>query len=357
MTFISRRALAALLAITLGAGAAACGDTADGPGTAGPVTLRLLTHDSFALSDDVLAQFTKDTGIKVELIKGGDAGTVVNQAILTNGNPQADVLFGIDSTFLTRALGEDLFVPYEATDLGQVDDAFLLDPEHRVTPIDYGDVCLNYDKAYFADHGIPVPGSLDELTDPMYKDLLVVENPATSSPGLAFLLATIDAFGEDGWQQWWTDMRANGVQVSDGWEDAYYGQFSGGATSEGTRPLVVSYASSPPAEVIYADPPVADAPTGVITAGCYRQVEAAGILAGTKHEPEARQLIDFLLSEPVQADVPLSMFVYPVRAGIELPAAFVDNTVAPTTVAELAPDVIEAHREEWIDTWTDVVVR
>jgi thiamine transport system substrate-binding protein len=342
----------ALLAVT----ATACGDTTTSTDD-DPVTLRLLTHDSFALSDGLLAAFTNETGIKVELLQGGDAGTVVNQAILTNGNPQADVLFGIDSTFLTRALDEELFVPYEADALDQVDDAFLLDPDHRVTPIDYGDVCLNYDKAWFDESGLPVPATLEQLTDPAYRDLLVVENPATSSPGLAFLLATVDAFGDDGWQQWWTDLRANGVLVSDGWEDAYYGSFSGGTTSEGTRPLVVSYASSPPAEVIYADPPVTEAPTGVITAGCYRQVEAAGILAGTDHESEAGQLIDFLLSEPVQADVPLSMFVYPVRLDTALPSEFVDYAVAPDSVAELDPATIDAHREAWIDTWTDLVVR
>lgn len=356
MTCVSRRALAFVLALTLGAGAAACGDTSSGAKDK-PVTLRLLTHDSFALSDEVLARFTKDTGIKVEPIKGGDAGSVVNQAILTNGSPQGDVLFGIDSTFLTRALDEDLFLPYAAKDLDQVDGAFLLDPDHRVTPVDYGDVCLNYDKAYFADRGLRVPQSLADLVDPAYKDLLVVENPATSSPGLAFLLATVDAFGEDGWQQWWTALRANGVQVSDGWEDAYNSKFSGGSASEGSRPIVVSYASSPPAEVIYADPPVTEAPTGVITAGCYRQVEAAGILKGTRHEAEARKLVDFLLSETVQADVPLSMFVYPVRSGVELPEAFVHNAVTPDDVAELSPDVIDTHREEWIDTWTDIVIR
>lgn len=351
------RRLAAVLALVMAtAGLAACG-SGGGAGDGDDVTLRLLTHDSFAVSDDVLAAFTKATGIHVKLVQGGDAGTVVNQAILTKGNPQGDVLFGIDSTFLTRALDEDLFVPYEAKDLDQVDEAFLLDPEHRVTPVDYGDVCLNYDKAYFADAGLAVPDSLDDLVDPAYKDLLVVENPATSSPGLAFLLATVDTYGEGGWQQWWTQLRANGVKVSDGWEDAYYGQFSGGATSEGTRPLVVSYASSPPAEVIYADPPVTEAPTGVITAGCYRQVEGAGILRGTKHQAEASRLIDFLLSEPFQADVPLSMFVYPVRRGVDLPPEFVDHAVAPAQVIALPADDIEAHREEWIDTWTDVVVR
>jgi thiamine transport system substrate-binding protein len=361
MTRTPRTLLTALVLVaTLGV-LAACGDANDSNDTSDTgdetVTLRLLTHDSFVVSDDLLAAFTEDTGIEVELLQGGDAGTVVNQAILTKGNPQADVLFGVDSTFLTRALAEDLFVPYESDDLDEVDPAFLLDPEHRVTPVDYGDVCLNYDKAWFADAGVPVPTALEDLTDPAYRDLLVVENPATSSPGLAFLLATIDAFGEDGWQQWWSELRANGVEVTGGWEDAYYGSFSGGTSSEGTRPLVVSYASSPPAEVVFADPPITEAPTGVVTAGCYRQIEAAGILAGTDHEEEAGQLIDFLLSEAFQAEVPLSMFVYPVRQGTPLPSEFVAHAVAPEEVSELAPADIDAHREEWIDTWTDLVIR
>jgi len=340
---------------------AACGDgDATGPSgaedTAGG-TVRLLTHDSFVLSDGVLESFTEETGIEVELIQGGDAGTVVNQAILTNGNPQADVLFGIDSTLLTRALDADLFVPYEAKDLDEVDDALLLDPEHRVTPLDYGDVCLNYDKAYFEEHDLAVPTSLDELADPAYADLLVVENPATSSPGLAFLLASIEAFGEDGWESWWGDLRDNGVLVVDGWEEAYYSSFSGGLGSEGDRPLVVSYASSPPVEVLYADPPVDAPPTGVIDATCYRQVEAAGILAGTEHEEEAGRLIDFLLSERVQADVPLSMFVFPAREGVELPELFVEHAATPETVFELPPEEIDANREDWIDRWTDLVLR
>ncbi len=346
------RLLSALVVAAVVVGVAACGGT-----TTKPLTIRLLTHDSFALSDGLLAGFTRKTGIKVELVMGGDAGTVVNQAILTKGSPQADVLFGIDSTFLTRALDQGIFVPFEATDLGQVDDQFVLDPRHRVTPIDYGDVCLNYDKAYFAKAKIPVPQSLDDLIKPTYKDLLVVENPATSSPGLAFLLATVEAFGPDGWQSWWSELRANGVQVSNGWEDAYYSQFSGGSSSEGTRPLVVSYSSSPAAEVFYADPPLTEAPTGVITAGCYRQIEGAGILVGTKHEAEAGLLIDFLLSPEVQADVPLSMFVYPVRRGTALPKVFLDNAATPPSVASLPPAAVGSQREQWISTWTDLVVR
>jgi len=343
--------------------AAACGDTTEtvdpadpGPST-DPVTLTLLTHDSFAVSDDVLAAFTEATGITVKLLRGGDAGTVVNQAILTNGAPQADVLFGIDSTFLSRALGEELFVPYEAVGSEDVPEELVLDSEHRVTSIDYGDVCLNYDKAYFADAGVTVPATLEDLLDPEYDDLLVVQNPATSSSGLAFLFATIAEFGEDGWEAYWQGLVDNGVEVTEGWEEAYYGSFSGGGTSEGTRPLVVSYASSPPAEVVFADPPVEEAPTGVIDASCYRQIEGAGILAGTDHEAEAGQLIDFLLSVPFQEDMPLSMFVFPVNPQASLPKVFLDNTSVPTNGYELPTAEIDAHREEWIDTWTDLVVR
>ena len=186
-------------------------------------------------------------------------------------------------------------------------------------------MCLNYDKAWFAEQGVPVPTSLADLVNPAYEDRLVVENPATSSPGLAFLLASIEAFGEDGWEAWWSDLRANGVQVTDGWEEAYNTAFSGGGASEGSRPLVVSYASSPPAEVLYADPPITESPVGVIDASCYRQVEGAGILTGAENEAGARLLIDFLLGEEVQADVPLSMFVFPVRADVELPELFVEH--------------------------------
>lgn len=355
MTMFLRGLLLAGLGLCLAL--AACGDDAGGDAGEDASTVRLLTHDSFLLSDGVLDAFTEETGIDVELIQGGDAGQVVNQAILTNGNPQADVLFGIDSTFLSRALEAELFIPYEADGLDQVDEALLLDPGNRVTPIDYGDVCLNYDKAWFEEQGLPVPTSLEDLVDPAYADLLVVENPATSSPGLAFLLASIAEFGEDGWEAWWSDLRANGVQVVDGWEEAYNGAFSGGGASEGTRPLVVSYASSPPAEVLYADPPINQSPVGVIDASCYRQVEGAGILAGTGHEEEARLLVDFLLSEEVQADVPLSMFVFPVRAGVDLPDLFVEHAAIPEDVYELPAADIGAHREEWIDRWTDLVLR
>jgi len=340
------------IAVVLAALPAACGGEA-----AAPASVRLLAHDSFVISDEARAAFAAATGLHIEVLAAGDTGSMVNQAILAVGNPVADVLFGVDTTFLSRALEADLFVRYESPALAGVPPGLEADPGHRVTPIDYGDVCLNYDKAYFT--ATPPPQSLADLAEPAFRGLLVVEDPGTSSPGLAFLLATIVAFGEDGdytWKDYWAALRANEVQVAAGWEEAYYGAFSGGS-GEGDRPIVVSYASSPPAEVIYADPPVREAPTAVVTDGCFRQVEYAGILRGTPREAAARALIDFLLSERFQEEVPLGMFVFPALAAADLPPEFVAHTVVPAAPLTMDPAEIEANRERWIREWAEVVLR
>ncbi|MBU1226707.1 MAG: thiamine ABC transporter substrate-binding protein [Actinobacteria bacterium] len=317
--------------------------------------VRLLTHESFAVSQDVLDAFTVETGYPVVILTGGDAGQIVNQAILAAGNPVADVLFGVDTTFLSRALDGGVFEAYESPGLGVVPPGLRADP--RVTPIDIGDVCLNYDKAAFVT--VPPPQTLDDLTDPAYAGMLVVENPATSSPGLAFLLATIARFGESGdytWQDYWADLRRNGVAVTQGWEEAYYGSFSGGS-GEGDRPLVVSYASSPAAEVVFATEPTATAPTGVITDGCFHQVEYAGILAGTTNRAGAEALIDFMLSDAFQEDVPLNMFVFPASTEARLPDVFVAHAAVPAEPETVAPAAIEQNRERWVDEWTAIVLR
>jgi len=325
----------------------ACGDD-DGEASDSPVTLRLVTHDSFAVSEDVLESFTADTGIEVELVPSGDAGQVVNRSVLNADSPLGDVLFGVDNTFLTRALDADIFVPYESPRLEQVDDRFELDDERRVTPIDHGEVCVNFDK----EMGDP-PATFDDLVGRAGD--LVVQNPATSSPGLAFLLATIVEYGEDGWQDWWRSAKGAGVTVTSGWEDAYYGAFSGGS-GEGDKPLVVSYATSPPVEVVFADPPTDVAPTGVVESTCFEQIEMAGILRGTDHEEEAQQLIDFLLSDELQADIPLQMYVFPVVDGIELPEVFTAHAAVVEDPLTMTPAEIDAGRERWIEEWTSIVL-
>ena len=322
-----------------------------------PVTLRMMTHDSFDIAAETMARFTEETGIAVEVFKAGDAGAMVNQAALAAADPLADVIFGVDNTFLSRAISNDIFIPYESPVLAEISDDLKLDPQNRALPVDFGDVCLNYDRKWFAANSLEPPQSLDDLIDPAYAGLTVVENAATSSPGLAFLLATIDTYGEDGYLDYWQKLVTNDVLVTDGWEDAYYGAFS--ASSEGNRPIVVSYASSPPAEVFFAETELEVAPTAAVISdgSCFRQVEFAGILKGTEHEEEARQLVDFLLSRPFQEDIPLHMFVYPANENAQLPAVFLDHSQVPENPASISPEEIAAKREAWVQAWTETVIR
>ena len=323
------------------------GDTGSLEGT----TVTLLTHDSFAVSPETFEAFTAQTGITVELLTVGDAGQLVSEALLTAGSPLGDVLFGIDNTFLQRGLDGDIFEPYESPGLIDVPDEFELDDQHRVTPIDFGDVCLNYWIDAYGDG--PAPASLDDLIDPEFEGQLVVQSPETSSPGLAFLLATIAAYG-DGWEDYWQALRDNGVAVTAGWEDAYYGEFAAGG---GDRSIVVSYASSPPAEVIFADPPVDAPPTGVITESCYRQIEFAGVLSGADNPGAAKLLIDFMLTPTFQNDVPLNMFVFPVSSRAELPAVFVEHAQLAEDPLMLDPAEVETNRNQWTDRWVELVLR
>ncbi len=321
-------------------------------------TLTVMTHDLFAVSEGVIAEFEDEYNVKVEFIRSGDTGAALNKAILSKNNPLADVFFGVDNTFLTRALNEGIFESYDLPLLENVPAEFQLDPSHNALPIDYGDVCINYDVAYFEQNSLDVPTSLEELIKPEYQGLLVMENPATSSPGLAFLMASIAEFGQDGFLAFWQQLADNGLVVVNDWETAYYTNFSG-SSGNGPQPMVVSYGSSPAAEVIFAETQYEQAPTSSVVGPntCFRQIEFAGILKGTPNRDLAEAFIDFMLSPAFQEDIPLEMFVFPVNTEAQLPQEFVDNVTIPENPATLPPDLIEANREAWINAWTETVLQ
>ncbi len=328
------------------------------PAPAEPNELSVMTHDSFAVSETLVRDFEQANNVKVTFIKSGDTGSALNRAILTKASPQADVFYGVDNTFLSRALAEGIFEAYTSPKLADIDASFQLDPSNNALPVDFGDVCINFDKAYFGEKNLAVPQSFDDLLKPEYKGLLVVENPATSSPGLAFLLATIAHYGPEGYLEFWSALRANHVVVANDWETAYYTHFSG-SSGKGPQPMVVSYASSPAAEVIYAETPITESPTASILAdgACYRQVEFVGILKGTQQRALAEKFVDFMLDVPFQQDMPAQMFVYPVNKQAALPDEFTLHAQVAKSPAALAPGDIAANREAWIQAWTEAVLR
>ncbi|MFZ3151647.1 MAG: thiamine ABC transporter substrate-binding protein [Anaerolineaceae bacterium] len=352
--------LLSLLVVLSACSPAASPAATSAPSESAPKTLTVMTHDSFSVSADLISAFESANNVKINFIKGGDTGAALNRLILTqlSGTPEADVFYGLDNTFLSRALENDLFEVYDSPALSEIPAEFKLDASNRALPVDYGDVCINYDKTWFAKKNLSLPQSLEDLTDPQYAGLLAVENPATSSPGLAFLLASIATFGEEGWQDWWQGLKANQVAIVSDWETAYYTNFSG-SSGRGSQPMVVSYASSPAAELIYAETPLTESPTASIVADgtCWRQVEFVGILKGTSNRALAEKFIDFLLSREFQEDMPLQMFVYPVLPEAALPEAFVQSSQVPANPATLDPALVAENREAWVQTWTDLMLK
>jgi len=314
--------------------------------------VRLLTHESFALSE-TLIQSLEEQGIILEIQTAGDAGTMTSSAVLAAGAPTADLIFGVDNTLVSRAASEGVFAEYTSPELDKVLPEFQDQSSGGlVTPIDFGDVCINVDNSWFAEQGEQPPTSLEAL--PQFAKRLVVEDPATSSPGLAFVLATIARFG-DSWTDYWTQLRDNGVSVAGSWTDAYYTQFT---LSGGDRPLVVSYATSPAAEVLFAeDTTVTEPSTSSMTDSCYRQIEFAGVLAGASNPIGAQQVIDWLLSPDVQADIPVSMFVYPVHSDATLPQAFADFTPVVESSALLESEQVAKQLPEILRRWSEVMGR
>ncbi len=326
------------------------------PEEVGPKTLTVMTHDSFAISESVVSYFETQNNVDVKFLEVGDTGTAVNKAALSKDNPLADVFYGVDNTFLSRALDEGIFEVYQSPVLEEIDSVFILDQSYRALPVDFGDVCLNYQKSFFEENNLAVPDSLEDLIDPAYEGLLTVQNPATSSPGLAFLMTTVGAYGEEGYLAYWEKLVANGVNIVNDWETAYYGAFS---QAGGQDPIVVSYSSSPPFEVLFAEEPLDDAPTAAVTSAgtCFRQIEFVGILKGTNNRDLAEKWVDYMLSPAFQEDIPLNMYVFPVNSNAVLEETFQKYLDIPEVTADVSPAMIKENREKWINDWTEAILR
>ncbi len=321
----------------------------------------LITHDSFTLPDEVKAEFTAQTGYTLRVQPSGDAGSMTNQLALTKGSPLGDAVFGIDTTFASRAFDEGILAAYTPTDppAGVAEHALEGELSAYLTPIDVGDVCVNIDTTWFADEGLAEPETLDDLIKPEYSGLMVTPGATTSSPGLAFLMATIAEFGEgegsdgDGWQGYWKALVANDVLVTAGWEDAYLVDFTAGGGG-GERPIVVSYASSPP----FTIPEGGTEPTTrALMDTCFNQVEYAGVIEGAANPEGGQAAVDFLLSDEVQAALPESMFVFPVSEQVELPPQWAEFAKVAEDPYDLPAADIEANRLDWTTQWADIALR
>lgn len=320
-------------------------------------TLSILTYNSFSVSEDIVAAFEKENQVKIQFIESGDGTTMLNQAILSKEAPIADVIIGLNSIMLSRALDNDILIPYESPELANISDQYRMDKENRALPFNFGNVCINYDTAWYEEKGLTVPASWDDLINPNYSGQLVVENPITSTPGLAFLLATIAAYGEDGFIDYWKSLLANKIEIADGWSTAYYTNFSAGG-GMGPLPMVVSYDASPAAAPFYAETEMETAPTASILSDgmCYQVVEFLGILKGAQNQELAEKFVDAMLGKEWQEDLPGQMFVFPVNKDATLPDVFTKFAIIPENPVMLDLVLINEQRDNWLQKWNDEIL-
>ena len=318
-------------------------------------TLTILTYDSFAVSSDLVEAFENENNVKLQFIEAGAGGEVIARAVLTKDDPIADVIIGFDFSQFGKVFANDILEAYDSPELANIPEIYQLDAESRALPFNFGEICINYDKKYFADHDLAVPASLDDLLKPEYKGLLVTQDPSASNTGIGFLIATIEQYGEDGFVDYWNELIRNGLVIGNSWSSTYYTNFSA-ASGSGEQPMVVSYTTSPAAEFIYSE--TGDAPTDSLTSDgmCYRSIEFCGILKNTKNPDLAKKFIDAFIGKEWQEDLPMQMFVYPVNEQAELPEEF--ELYGKPAVNPVMPDperVAEKH-DEWVRTWAEEVL-
>lgn len=355
LSFFAATALASALALTACVPSGNSGDkdtsSGDTSGSTQNSTVRVVVHDSFQLSDEQKASFTEKTGYDLEIVTNGDGGALVNKLILTKDSPLGDVAYGVDNTFASRGLDENVFAPYTSTVEGEQGKSMRIAGDDTLTAVDYGDVCLNIDSDHFATVDLVEPLEKDGFFNPANAGLAVVTNPATSSPGLSFLLATISKYGEDGYLDYWKQLKDNGLKIVDGWEDAYYVDFT--ATGDGDRPVVLSYASSP-AVTLTEDG--SRTTTEALLDTCFRQVEYAGVLEGAQNPEGAQAFIDYLLSDEYQNTIPGAMYMYPVSDTATLPDDWAKFAPVPQSTNELDPALIAKNRDQWIKDWSAAII-
>ncbi len=309
--------------------------------------LTIYTYDSFVAewgpAPKVIPKFEKKYNVKVQMISVGDAGHVLNRAILEKKNPRADIILGIDNNMLSKALDSGILEPYVSKNLSLLPDELIFDKTHHITPFDHGYFAIVYDTKKIS----KPPVSFEDLLHPRFRNKLILEDPRTSSPGLGFLLWTIAVYKED-YLKYWERLRPNILTITEGWDTAY------GLFTSGEAPMVLSYTTSPAYHVEYEDTTRYQA--AIFKEGNYLQIEGMGILKGSKNRMLAEKFIDFILTEDFQMEIPLTNWMFPVNPEVKTPDSF---RYAPKPDKTLSLDTfeIERNQDRWIKGWLSVVTK
>jgi len=353
--------VAATTAALLGASLAACSQADEQ--AANGTTVTIAVHDSFP-NDDFAAAASEATGYDVKVVTSGDGGELTNSLVLTQGAPIADAFFGVDNSFASRLIDHDVVepvalenLPPRAAELGaELVPESTADAESvaalPLVPIDYGAVCMNIDTDWFEQRGLTPPASYEDLANPRYEGLSVLIDPTASSTGAAFLIGTVQEFGEDGFADYWKRLMKNGARIEPGWSEAYNGQFTQGG-GDGEYPIALSYATSP-AFTVTEDGSAST--TAAMLDTCTNQIEYAGVLKGAANPEGAKAVVDYLLSREFQDTIADTMYMYPIDDEAAIPEEWQRFAPTPSAPHDLSPGQIDTGREGWLKTWSEATL-
>ncbi len=329
-----------------------------------PPVVRILTYDITGFSDEMLSTFTNQTGFEIELVKADDAGGILEQLLQTQDAPQVDLAIGLDNTYLQTALDAELLQEH-STDVSGLSSA-ALEPYNGpfAVPFDRGDVCLNYDESRVDGENLSVPTSLWDLTEPEWDGLAAFPSPLTSSPGRAFMTATVDYFENDDNGttdafDWWEAMAENGAIFTSGWTEAYEIHYSGGYGEWveghiGDAAMTVSYCHSPGVEAYYSSN-WTKSTSLTLPRATFHQVEYAAVVAGASEIDGANAFLAYLLSEDVNRNMPENNLMQSVLVDATWPETdgYAHHTDTPELNAEITTQRIGQDMDGWLSSWQD----
>ncbi|MBJ23765.1 MAG: hypothetical protein CMB64_03760 [Euryarchaeota archaeon] len=324
--------------------------------------LVIATYDVYALTDEMIGDFENQTGITVSMIKLDDAGSVLDYLIQNKGTETIDLAIGLDNTYLQTAIKQGVLTEHLANNLDNISqDALAPYNGPFAVPFDMGHVCLNYDSSIVDGQNMTVPTSLWNLTEEEWRGKVAIPSPITSSPGRAFMLATLDYFNSLGestseFEEWWSAMEENDVIITSGWSEAYETHYTGGygeyeAGYVGDAHITVSYCHSPGVESWYNGNWTKSAALNLPKTSFF-QVEYISSVMGGDQQSSAL-FIEFLLSEDINSNMPVQNSMYSVLEGFDLPEenGYLFHSIIPNEPSEISMIEIEENMESWLLLW------
>jgi len=320
----------------------------------GTEKLVVYTYSSFAswgAAPFIEEAFEKKHDVDVQFVATGDARMMLTKLLTEReaGRPGADVFVGVGSVDLSMARGEDLFVPLTGEDipnLASVREDLLIDPTNSLIPYEHSYVTLVYDSQVLAVEDVPL--TFEQLLDPKYKKMLILEDPRTSSVGLAFLLWTIHQYGDPGYLDYWRKLLPNVLTITQGWSAAYDLFLAREA------PIVVSFSTDTAYSVI--EEGSARYKVMLLNSQGYRSIYLMGIVKGTKQQGLCKELLDFVLSPEVQERISTTEWMFPANRKTLLPVLFYQNAVFPPDPVMVPSERIGENLDRWLLEWAGIIV-